>query len=202
MDMQQTPSLDKIYNEAWLSLQRGASDPKHAFHWPVLGTTGKDIALRKVVLRGASRHGATLRCYSDYRTGKIEDLLHTPKAVWLFYDREHKIQLRAEGLTVIHHKNENARDVWDKIPAENRRDYTGPIAPGTLTQDYEPNLAGPFRSGEPTRENTASGFENFAIVETALYRLEYLQLRKEGHIRCLFEKERPSGGWTQSWLAP
>ena len=45
-------SLDGVLHEVWTMLKRGATDYNDPFHWPVLGTTGRDgCSLRTVILR-------------------------------------------------------------------------------------------------------------------------------------------------------
>ncbi|MGB3180861.1 MAG: hypothetical protein WBB45_05695 [Cyclobacteriaceae bacterium] len=197
--------LEQLFTETWQTLGRGVADAGHGFHWPVLGTSGPyGVEMRKVVLRKADRETGTLYCYSDERTGKVAQLRVESRTGWLFYDKKHKVQLRVKGISMAHHMDETAKEIWQNIEPEKRRDYTGPYAPGSPLKEYDANLAVPFRKDEhePDRENTADGLENFVVVKTTVRELEYLKLQKEGHIRCLFTRNAPGEEWSQIWLAP
>ncbi|MFA0964237.1 pyridoxamine 5'-phosphate oxidase family protein [Roseivirga sp. BDSF3-8] len=197
------PSLSGVFTDTWATLRRGSADPKHGFHWPVIASVGIDgPEQRKVVLRKVDKEEASLICYTDHRSPKLAQLLEDNRTSWLFYDRNTKTQVRASGISVIHHKNEKARRIWKDIEPSNRQDYTGPLAPGTPLDEYQPNLATPFTTGNPTRDNTAFGIENFVIIETALLKIDYLKLEKDGHIRALFFRQKGEKEWHKSWIAP
>ena len=158
--------------------------------------------MRKVVLRKADADKGVLHCYSDERTGKTAQLRVENRTGWLFYDEKHRVQLRIKGISVIHHMDETAKEIWRNIPPENRRDYTGPYDPGRPLNAYDPNLAEAFKEGNPDRDNTSHGFENFAVIETVVREMEYLKLDKSGHSRCLFTRHTEDEDWTYVWLAP
>ena len=59
-------TLDGVLNESYKMLGRGAAHFNDPFHWPVLGTTGKEGAgLRCVILREFLLPGRVLVCHSD-----------------------------------------------------------------------------------------------------------------------------------------
>jgi pyridoxine/pyridoxamine 5'-phosphate oxidase len=82
-------TLDGVLNEVWTMLKRGVTHSNDPFHWPVLGTRGKDACnLRIVILRQFILPDRTLVCYSDARTSKPQDIGHYSKVSWLFYHPE------------------------------------------------------------------------------------------------------------------
>ncbi|MFC1882321.1 hypothetical protein ACFL2S_12605 [Thermodesulfobacteriota bacterium] len=78
-------TLDGILNEIWKMLNRGASHYHDPFHWPVLGTTGKDgVRLRCVILREFIMPDRVLVCHTDARAAKVEEISNVAKVSWRF----------------------------------------------------------------------------------------------------------------------
>jgi pyridoxamine 5'-phosphate oxidase len=197
----QSASLEEVYNHAWGMMERGAADGKHVYHFPVLATVGKNgIEQRTLVLRDATSKQNELVCYSDFRSTKIAALKNDPQANWLFYDHKSKEQIRVHTQMSIHHEDERARELWNKIPPKSRGDYSGPFPPGTAKDEYTANLPGQFLNGTPTEENTAESFHNFCVLVADVQYIEWLGLRRGGHVRAAFK--RKDNQWDKMWLAP
>lgn len=193
-------SLEEILEHVWGMLGRGGADAKHPFHYPSLATFNADsVQQRTVVLRDTQRPEGYLISYSDIRTQKIADLRENGKVNWLFYDHSSKEQIRAKGKISIHHKDEIAREKWERIPPKSRGDYIGPLEPGTASANYESNLTESF-SEMPSQENTRHGFENFCVLISKIEEIDFLKLMRGGHLRTRFLKE--ASGWQKSWVAP
>jgi len=193
-------TLEKILDHIWGILQRGGADAKHAYHFPALATYGSTgIEQRTVVLRKANKSMRQLLCYSDQRTRKVDDITQNDQAHWLFYDHGRKEQIRAKATVAWHNKDETAREVWRNIPPKNRGDYIGPVPPGTTTSEYTDNLPESFKNS-PTQEDTQSGFENFTLITSTIYQLDFLKLSREGHLRAKFSWHQQQ--WEGSWVAP
>ena len=193
-------SLPEILDHVWGMLGRGAADKKHPYHFPALATYGpEEIQQRIVVLRQITRSERQLRSYSDARTQKIEDTRQHAEAHWLFYDHGSKEQIRARTRVTLHHQDSLAKELWDKTPPKARGDYVGPVAPGTHTDAYTDNLPSAFEE-EPTEENTRQGFENFIVMNCEVTALDFLKLRRDGHLRAQFYWQ--NGDWVSHWTAP
>lgn len=193
-------TLEELIDHVWGMLVRGGADKKHAFHFPSLATSGKlGIEQRTVVLRKADKENRLLICYSDQRTRKIDDLQREPIAHWLFYDHGSKEQIRAKVKIRLYHQDEEAKKVWQEIPPAGRGDYVGPMPPGTRTEGYTDNLPNSFKK-EPTSENTQNGYENFVLMKSEVYHLDFLKLQREGHLRAQFTWDQSQ--WLGSWIAP
>ena len=193
-------SLLEILDHVWGMLGRGAADKKHPYHFPALATYGSEgIQQRIVVLRKLLRPERQLRSYSDARTQKVEDLRQHPQAQWLFYDHGSKEQIRARSRITLHHQNTLAKELWDNTPPKARGDYVGPVSPGTHTDSYTDNLPAAFEK-EPTEENTQQGFNNFVVIDCEVIALDFLKLRRGGHLRAQFHWQNDE--WASTWTAP
>ena len=194
-------SLPELLDHAWGMLVRGGADKKHPYQLsPSLATYGpRGIQQRIVVLRDVMRPARLLRSYSDVRTQKVADLQQQPTAHWLFYDHGSKEQLRVQCQVLVHHQDALARALWNDIPPKGRGDYVGPVAPGTHTSQYTDNLPTEF-SDEPTEENTSQGFDNFAVLDGEVMALDFLKLRRDGHLRAQFQWQESE--WVSRWTAP
>ena len=200
MMIQPTSSLPDILDHLWGLLVRSGADKKHAFQYPSLATFGEQgIQQRTVVLRKVLKPERQLISYSDQRTQKIADLRHQPESSWLFYDHGSKEQVRAQTLITLHHQDQMAREHWDAIPPSGRGDYLGPMAPGTRSETYTDNLPNDFKD-QPTEEDTQRGFGNFVTLVGEVIALDYLKLRREGHLRAQFHWQESS--WQGSWVTP
>ncbi len=195
-----TSSLPDILDHVWGLLVRGGADKKHAYHFPVLATQGQaGVQQRTVVLRKTIVADSILRAYSDARTLKVSDLQANPTAHWLFYDHSSKEQIRVRGRATLHQRDELAETLWNSIPPGARGDYVGPVPPGTRTEGYTDNLPNDFRE-EPTEENTQAGFANFVVIDCEVTAIDYLRLRRGGHLRAQFIRENDA--WNSYWTAP
>ncbi len=198
--IQPTSSLPDILDHVWGLLVRGGADKKHQLHYPALATLGEQgIQQRTVVLRKALKPERQLISYSDQRTQKIADLRRQLEGGWLFYDHGSKEQIRARSIITLHHKDQTARGHWDAMPPGARGDYLGPVAPGTLSETYIDNLPPDFKENA-TVENTQEGFGNFVVLVSEVITLDYLKLRREGHLRAQFHWQEDA--WQGSWVAP
>ncbi|MEK6479123.1 pyridoxamine 5'-phosphate oxidase family protein [Catalinimonas sp. 4WD22] len=193
-------TLEEILAHVWGTLARGGADAKHAFHFPVLATcTNNEVRQRTLVLRETDIQKRQLICFSDVRTQKVSDIKVNNNVNWLFYDHQHKEQVRASARSTIHHMDELSDKYWKNIPPKNRGDYLGPKAPGSIENHYSANLPEDFLDG-PTEKNTAVGRENFCVIVSEVNKLDFLKLMKGGHLRTLFTWN--SNNWEKNWLAP
>lgn len=198
--IQPTSSLPDLLDHVWGLLIRSGADKKHPFHYPSLATFGEQgVQQRTVVLRKALKPERQLVSYSDIRTQKSADLRQQSEGSWLFYDHGSKEQIRARSVIALHHQDQTAQAHWNAIPPAARGDYLGPVAPGTPSETYTDNLPADFKE-KPTEENTQKGFSNFLLMVSEVIALDYLKLRREGHLRTQFHWQE--NGWRGGWVAP
>jgi hypothetical protein len=197
----QKSTLDEVLAHLWGRLTLGASDGKHAYHFPVLATLGAGkVQQRTVVLRKVETENRSLYCYTDIRAAKVKDIQDNTQAQWLFYDPKSREQIRIESCAQVHHQDDLTRKIWNDTPPSARGDYLGSMAPGMLTETYTPNLPQAFIEGDPSIASTEKGYQHFCVLFCEVSSIDFLALRKSGHIRTKFRWE--SDQWHSSWLAP
>ena len=77
-------TLEEILNEIWTMLKRGVTRSNDPFHWPILGSTGKDgCSLRTVILRQLILPDRILVCHTDSRAAKAQEIRYANKVSWL-----------------------------------------------------------------------------------------------------------------------
>lgn len=183
-------TFNELLAGIWSSLRDGVEHGRHPFHTPALASaSGQNPDIRTVVLRGADEKHRTLVCHTDIRSPKVTAFQLNPRAAWLFYDRQAKVQLRILGEVSIHQADDVAAARWEKSSPGSRRCYQAAHAPGAV-------LA---RIGDRTAE-LDEGFDNFAVVSSEVLSIDWLYLQAGGHLRARFEW----GGeaWNGRWLAP
>lgn len=199
--MERIISLKELKFHLWRQIMEGVNHEDHGFRFPVLATIGSEgIRQRTLTLREAEPDARILIAFSDYRTGKVADLLQNSRANWLFYNQETREQVRADSQVTIHHKDEYARILWENLTPPSRIEYMGILSPGTTTQEYTNNLPEFVSTDELNPENTESGFENFCVLSCVVSNLDYLQVRKNGHVRAQYFWR--DNEWKGSWVAP
>ncbi|WP_439475155.1 pyridoxamine 5'-phosphate oxidase family protein [Algoriphagus formosus] len=181
-------SLEEIWQAVKHELHRGALDLKHPFHWVNLGTVSGDFpSVRTVVLRKVSEE-LHFFVYTDYRSEKCSDLKSNPNATLHFYHPKKQVQIRVKTQAKLHFQNELAEKLWETIPNHRRSEYSGVQTPGIPISN-------------PQEGWNQGDFENhfFTVLELEPLEVEVLQLRKEGHLRVLFAREKE---WEGTWLVP
>ncbi len=190
--------LEAIPAEAWRLLTRGVRDRRCPFHTPVIATSdasGMPDA-RVVVLRRVDPTVGRIAFHTDARSPKLDHLAHRPEATAVFYDPGWKLQLRLHGRAMVHCQDEVARTGWEKSQAMSRRCYLAVAAPGSATD-------GPT-SGLPEDIDGLDGkvgWPNFAVVQIAVERFDWLYLASHGHRRARFSRS-PDGTWQGFWCIP
>ena len=188
-----------LWTQAWSLILTAAGSSDHPFSTPVLGSIhhGNVPRLRTVVLREADREGATLRCYADIRSLKINDLRENSTLSWLFWDPTEKVQVSCSGpgrcLT-----GEAVVAIFEKIPKHGRKAYATRQAPGTFSSQKTSGLPEDWPDLQP--EETDYARENFAVVETRIDRMDVLQLGREGNHRLT--ARRDGEAWQLQWVVP
>ncbi|MEO1696908.1 MAG: hypothetical protein AAFU73_06410 [Planctomycetota bacterium] len=178
-------------NDAWTRLRRAVVDGRHPFRHPVVATRceRRGISARTVVLRGASQEDGVLVLHSDLRAEKVAALRTDPTVSWCFYDPRKRLQLRAESVATLHHRDPLAELEWERQSDAARRLYGVAPAPGTeLGEGSGPSF------------DAQRGFASFVVVRCTLTELDWLQLGRSGHRRI--RSVRRGSDWDAAPIVP
>jgi 3-hydroxyisobutyrate dehydrogenase len=189
-------NIDLILDEIWSLLQRGVVDRKEDFRLPVVIVSSNDSAEgRVVVLRGAFKDKNILRFHTDFRSSKIKSLKENKKIYFVFYNKKRKIQVRAEGVAIVHKDNEITKEAWIKTQMMSRKCYLSPQAPGDFINDSASDLSKDMGNEIPTYEQSEIGYKNFCVIESKIKSFEWLYLASQGHRRAKFMLDENKSTW-------
>ena len=192
---------DLIFDEIWTLLSRGVVDRSEDFRLPVVIVNQNSSADgRIVVLRGAFKNKKILRFHTDLRSAKINALKENNNIYFLFYNKKRKIQVRAKGIATIHHKNEITEQAWSKTQIISRKCYLAEQGPGSVSKFPNPGYPKELEGRNPKIEDTEVGFENFCVIESKIYEMEWLYLASQGHRRALIKINEED--ISTEWLTP
>ena len=196
-----TTDLPDLLRQIQHALQAAPSDPANPLRTAAFITApASHPAARTVVLRRADTDTRQLVFHTDARSTKLRELERNPAVAWLFQHPGEQLQIRAAGTAARQPADELARAAWAATPLPNRMNYCTPLPPGTPVDNPDAGLPAAWRHREPTREETETGWANFAVVVTTLTRLEWLLLRPQGARRALFQWDGTA--WSGQWLVP
>ena len=189
-------NIDLILDEIWSLLQRGVADRNEDFRLPVVIVSATDSAEgRIVVLRGAFKDKNILRFHTDFRSSKIKSLKENKKIYFVFYNKKRKIQVRAEGIAIVHKDNEITKEAWTKTQMMSRKCYLSPQAPGDFINDSASDLSKDMGNEIPTYEQSEIGYKNFCVIESKIKSFEWLYLASQGHRRAKFMLDENKNTW-------
>ena len=189
-------NIDLILDEIWSLLQRGVVDRNEDFRLPVVIVSATDSAEgRVVVLRGAFKDKNILRFHTDFRSSKIKSLKENKKIYFVFYNKKRKIQVRAEGVAIVHKDNEITKEAWTKTQMMSRKCYLSPQAPGDFINDSASDLSKDMGNEIPTYEQSEIGYKNFCVIESKIKSFEWLYLASQGHRRAKFMLDENKNTW-------
>jgi hypothetical protein len=193
---------DLIFDEIWTLLARGVVDRSEDFRLPtVIVNKGEFSDGRIVVLRGAFKDKRVLRFHTDLRSSKISALKNNNNIYFLFYNKKRKIQVRAKGVATIHYQDEVMKEAWKKTQVISRKCYLASQAPGSVSDTPHPGYPKELEGKNPNIEDTEIGFENFCVIESKIYEMEWLYLASHGHRRAKILVSKEDKIETQ-WLIP
>jgi pyridoxamine 5'-phosphate oxidase len=194
-------TLDEVLNTCWKMLGRGAADFNDPFHWPILGTTGKEGAsLRCVILRGFLMPNRILVCHTDARARKVQEITASAKVSWLFYHPQRKVQLRISGLATLHADDQFADEQWAAAKATSRLNFCAIEAPGTPVDGPSSGLPDFLRRKVPALLDTEKGRRNFMAISCRIDSMDWLVLQVLGNLRARFDWDET--GLNARWLIP
>ena len=193
--------LHGILNEVWTMLKRGITHSNDPFHWPVLGTTGKDgCNLRTVILRQLLLPDRILVCHTDARATKAQDIGNDSKVSWLFYHPEKKVQLRISGQAKLHRDDQFADDQWAATKITSRLDYSTTHPPGTPVDKPSSGLPDYLLKKIPAVLDSERSRKNFMAISCKIDSIDWLMLRALGHRRARFDWDEDR--LRATWLIP
>ena len=197
------PALESLLQAAWAAAEAGVRESRHGWHQASIASNGRDglPEVRTVVLRSADSEARTLGFHTDARSGKIDQFENDGRVGVLLYDRDLRIQLRAQGTATVHRDDAAADAAWAASSLSSRRCYLAPHAPSAVLPEFSPNLPGDLLHQIPDQATSEAGREHFALVRCRLDVLEWLHLRHDGHVRARFQWDA-AGNRTDCWLAP
>ncbi len=189
-------NINLILDEIWSLLQRAVVDRNEDFRLPVVIVSATDNAEgRIVVLRGAFKNKNILRFHTDFRSSKIKSLKENKKIYFVFYNKKRKIQVRAEGVAIVHKDNEITKEAWTKTQMMSRKCYLSPQAPGDFINDSASDLSKDMGNEIPTYEQSEMGYKNFCVIESKIKSFEWLYLASQGHRRAKFMLDENKSTW-------
>ncbi|MGD8291863.1 MAG: pyridoxamine 5'-phosphate oxidase family protein [Desulfobacterales bacterium] len=181
-------TLDTVLKESWKMLRRGADHFNDPFHWPVLGTIGKEgVSLRSVILRNFLLPDRILVCHSDGRASKIQEIADSPKVSWHFYHPQKKVQLRISGHAELHANDQFADEQWAAVKAASRLNYCTTEPPGTPVDNPSSGLPDFLRHKVPALLDTEKSRHNFTAITCRIESMDWLILQVLGNRRARFD---------------
>jgi pyridoxamine 5'-phosphate oxidase len=194
-------TLDGVLKEIWKMLARGAASYRDPFHWPVLGTTGKEGPhMRCVILREFLRPDRVLVCHTDSRAAKVREISRVSKVSWLFYHPKRKVQLRISGHATLHVDDHFADRQWAGTKQPSRLNYCAIEPPGTPVESPSSGLPDFLVNKVPTLFETEAGRQHFAVISCRIDAIDWLVLRVLGNRRARFQWDET--GMKAKWLVP
>jgi hypothetical protein len=194
-------TLEGLLQEACSMLAQGAKRFNHPFHWPVLGSTGKDgSSLRTVILRQFIWPERTLICHTDARAAKVQEITNFSEISWLFYHPKKKVQLRISGPATLHSYDQIADRQWTRTKITSRLNYCTSQPPGTPIDRPSSGLPDFLRQKVPTLLESETGRKHFMVIAGRMDSLDWLALRALGNRRARFDWDE--NGLQAHWLVP
>lgn len=194
-------TLEGVLNEIWVMLKRGVSRFNDPFHWPVLGTTGKDgCRLRTVILRQFIVSERVLVCHTDARADKVKEISDSAAASWLFYHPKRKVQLRISGHATLHADDQFADEQWAGAKITSRLNYCAIEPPGTPVDQPSSGLPELLLHKLPTLLESESGRKNFMAIACRIDSMDWLILSALGNRRARFDWD--DNRLSSTWLIP
>ena len=194
-------TLDGVLKESWKMISRGAGHFNDPFHWPVLGTTGKEgVSLRCVILRKFLMPGRVLVCHSDARAVKVQEITADARVSWLFYHPQKKVQLRISGHATLHADDQFADEQWAAVKAASRLNYSTIEPPGTPVDNPSSGLPDFLRRKVPALLDTEKSRHNFTAIAGRIDSMDWLVLGVLGNRRARFDWDET--GLNARWLIP
>ena len=191
--------FSEIKKKIWLMLDDAVTNRSSPFRIPVFVCGDQsDFDGRIVVLRKSDQSNNLIQFHSDIRSDKIDILKKNPKASFLFYDKELKIQVRLKVDAIINHNNNVTKQSWEKTQHISRKCYLVDNGPGTISDEPTSGLKPELDNFNYTKEQSEEGYKNFTVIQCKIKSIEWLYLAAKGHRRARFDLENGR----ENWLIP
>lgn len=188
-------NLKDIEVQIWELLNQSANSANSPFHQGVFARINNNIPeQRMVILRSANYSERTLSFNSVVRSLKIEQLKINNSVSWLFYDKTLTVQLRMYAKTIIHVDNVTTEIAWGKSRLSSRLCYATQQKPGSFIN--EPEFI-EVNQTEIEPELLIFAHDNFAVIETKIYAIDFVFLNRKGNKRAYFDYENNIFQWRQ-----
>lgn len=188
-------NLEDIEAQIWELLIQSSNSANTPFHQGIIATINQNIPeQRTVILRNVDVFVKTLSFHTDIRSLKIQQLHVNNSVSWLFYDKILKVQLRMYGKAVVHHNNSVSELAWEKSRLSSKMCYTTVQKPGSfidIPEFVEVNKT------EVDDELLDFSLDNFAVIETQVYAVDFVFLNRNGNKRAYFDYESHNFQWRQ-----
>lgn len=193
-DPWRTDSLPVLESRIWSELSRAVSVAEAPWRTPVVSNVadaGRAVDARVMVLRGASRELAALKCFTDSRSPKMHAAKTHPRLAWTFFDPVGKLQLRAATRVRIHAGDAVAAAAWQHVPEGSRRNYATRLAPGTPVDG-------------PAEDNgfVDAAAAHFAVWVASVDAFDWLWMADDGHRRAVFRYDDTGRLVDAGWRVP
>ena len=146
-----------------------------------------------VKVLAVDRKRRCVRFYADLRSPKVAQIEQDPRAALVFQDAVRQVELRAEAVVRLHRNDNLAQRCWTTLSAEDRREFASAAPPGSPADE----LSAPEKGNGADRD----GWDNFAVADCTIGRLDWLELDSAGHRRAVFAWNG-DGDLRASWVTP
>lgn len=186
-------SLTEIETHIWETLLQSSKSANTPFHQGSFATINNNIPeQRTVILRNVNVTEKTISFNTDIRSLKIEHLQANDSVSWLFYDKYTKIQLRIYGKAVVHYKDEVSELAWEQSRLSSKMCYATQQKPGNFVEN--PELI-KVNQTEISDELLTFAHENFAVISSKIYAIDYVILNRMGNKRAYFDYKNNVFQW-------
>lgn len=186
-------NLEGIETQIWEILIQSTESANAPFHQGSFATINNNIPeQRTVILRNVDATKRTLSFNTDIRSLKVEELKINNLVSWLFYDKILKVQLRLYAKAVIHKNDTVSETAWELSRLSSKMCYTTQEKPGSFIAN--PEFVEVNRTdAEPELLDFAH--DNFAVVETIVYAIDFVFLNRNGNKRAYFDYQNKLFQW-------
>ncbi len=188
-------NLEDIEVQIWEELHQSTKSANTPFHQGVLASINDNVPeQRSVIVRNVDISEKTISFNTDIRSLKIEQLKINGTVSWLFYDKTLKVQLRMYAKAIIHIEDDVAKLAWEQSRLSSKMCYTTQQKPGSFIN--EPELIEVNKTDvEP--ELLAFAHDNFAVIETKIFAIDFVFLNRKGNKRAYFDYQSNIFKWRQ-----
>ena len=193
--------LDLIYETIWSLLITGKKDRNSDFHQCYIASHSNPYpSIRTVVLRHVDKDLNTIGFHTDIRSNKINEIGNNSNVSVLLYDHDQKILVKLYGNATWNQKNDKTELIWTKIRPFSKKCYLVQNSPGSASELPTSGYSADIEKIQPDDKTLEKGYENFALIEIKIKKLEWLYLHKDGHRRAVFTINHDD--FTKEWISP